>query len=436
MHFSICTFIDCQWDTTIPNATVFNPTDLDTDQWMSTAVLWGADTVCLTVRHVDGFALWPTKSSPYNIAAATNFQNGTGDIVQDFVTSARKFGINPCFYIILGFNIYANHTNVPGPQYLQDQQLALTELLTNYGPISRLWWDNYALDARLYQPVTHEGFICDNNILGPSCPGWTAVIETVRSLAPNTLIIPGPDGCLVDGENLEGQYPVYRNGNYGSYGCYFSTSPTNNSSTFLGIESDFSILNPGDRWFYDNGVIMDSTSIWSTLTLKRGQGANIIFNIPPDTRGRIPDNIVATLAQYREIYDGTYTNPIASLSAPVSGICSNTSNNPFSIIIPADPTRTFDQIVLQEDMSINGQIINGYTLELQDNTTQEWTKLNAHGITIGAQVIDYGYGKLTNVKNIRFNCTASIPGTPSTTPATLHSLNAYLGAPFIGSTTV
>ena len=43
-------------------------------------------------------------------------------------------------YIILGFNVWANYTGVPGAAYLAQQEVALTELLSNYGHIDRLWW--------------------------------------------------------------------------------------------------------------------------------------------------------------------------------------------------------------------------------------------------------------------------------------------------------
>ena len=97
-------------------------------------------------RHVDGFTLWPSNSTNYTVAASP-WRGGRGDVVADFVASARRYGISPCFYIILGFNIFANKTGVPAAAYLQQQKVALTELLTRYGPIDRLWWDNYALDS-------------------------------------------------------------------------------------------------------------------------------------------------------------------------------------------------------------------------------------------------------------------------------------------------
>ncbi len=63
-HFGPCTMLGCQWNQDplgVGNASVFDFPEgegPDTDNWMENAQLLGADTVCLTVRHVDGFHLW------------------------------------------------------------------------------------------------------------------------------------------------------------------------------------------------------------------------------------------------------------------------------------------------------------------------------------------------------------------------------------------
>jgi len=437
MHFSLCTFVNCQWDREIAPPSAFNPTDLDTDQWMSTAALWGANEVCLTVRHVDGFALWPTKSNNYSVAFSP-YKNGTGDVVAEFVASARKFNINPCFYIIVGFDFYLNQTlQVNADIYLDMQITAITELLTNYGPITRLWFDNYALDGNKWQPVSSPYFICTNDDYGTSCPGWINITSLVRSLSPNTLMIPGPDGCLVDAENLDGQYPIYHAGDMGSYVCHDVTNPypTNASvpPTFLGIESDFSILNPGDNWFWENITnlpYLDGPNIWSTMTMKWSQGANVIFNIPPDTTGKIPDAYVEALGQYRTCYDATYNFPVGSLSSAQSGKCGTADSN-LTIVITVDPSSSFDQVWLEEDMSIYGQVINSYTIEEYSVLTQQWSFLPIlHGITVGSRIIDWGIGTRTNVSALRFTCTGVIPGIdPNAVNATISKFAAYLGAP-------
>jgi alpha-L-fucosidase len=138
MHYGLCSYspTHCSWDIPISDPSIFNPQSLDTDSWMQAALAVNATQICLTVRHVDGFSLWQTKSTNYSVAASP-WKNGTGDVVAEFVASARTAGISPCFYIILGFNVYANTTGVPPDVYLQQQVTALTELLTNYGTIDR-----------------------------------------------------------------------------------------------------------------------------------------------------------------------------------------------------------------------------------------------------------------------------------------------------------
>lgn len=71
------------------------------------------DQVCLTVRHVDGFHLWPTAANNYSVRASP-WRGGHGDVVADFVASAAKFRMGACFYIILGFNVWANQVCIQG----------------------------------------------------------------------------------------------------------------------------------------------------------------------------------------------------------------------------------------------------------------------------------------------------------------------------------
>jgi alpha-L-fucosidase len=430
-HFGLCTFADCQWDTQLAPASSFNPTpDIDTDQWMEAALLLGASQVCLTVRHVDGFCLWPTKTTNYSVASSP-WRNGTGDVAADFVASARAYGISPCFYVILGFNIDANHSGVAPDVYLEQQRTVLTELAA-YGP-DRFWWDNYALDGRIYQPVTHEGFICDNNVNGPSCPAWNNVSSLVRELLPSALIIPGPDGCLIDAEQDGGTYPLYRSAPQGGYWCTNAGSPlpTNNASgpptTFMGVEADYTIGMPGDDWFWSPTYpVLPAADLWSQVTLKHGQGANLILNIPPDTTGRVPDNIMATLAQYRATYDATYNVPPAAvLDFPVTGPCPG-----LTFTVPVAPGATFDQLETMEDMTVNGQVVDGYTVEALVGGA--WTLLPVHGRTVGSRIRDYGLGTLAGVEQLRFNCTGSVEGVGPLVNATVLHFAAYLGAPIGG----
>ena len=77
---------------------IFNPTRLDTDQWLKAAKAAGAKFAILTATHETGFGLWQSNANPYCLKAV-KWRDGQGDIVRDFVTSCRKYGIQPGIYI-------------------------------------------------------------------------------------------------------------------------------------------------------------------------------------------------------------------------------------------------------------------------------------------------------------------------------------------------
>lgn len=99
-----------------------------------------------------------------------------------------------------------------------------------------------------------DGFFCPpgGTTATPSaaCPSWQVLIDTVRRVSPGTAMIPGPDGCLVNGESFGGTYPLYHGSRVAqsSYSCVDATSPVANASSFLLRESDFTIMEPGDNW--------------------------------------------------------------------------------------------------------------------------------------------------------------------------------------------
>ena len=202
MHYSMCSYTGCQWNTATSPAQDFAPPDAgpNATQWALAAKLAGATQICLTVRHVGGFTLWPSASTNYSVANST-WRGGMGDVVAEFTSAMRAAGLGACLYIIIGFDVEQAHAQTPGPLFLERQVMALTELLTQYGPISRLWWDNYAIGC--CQPVTHPGFYCPGggttSTPSSGCPGWQVVIDLVRDLSPTTAVVPGPDGCLVNG---------------------------------------------------------------------------------------------------------------------------------------------------------------------------------------------------------------------------------------------
>lgn len=175
-------------------------------------------------------------------------------------------------------------------QYFEIQKRMLTELLTNYGPIARLWWDNYGLSGRRRRLAGHP-------VPGHNPGGWPSLFanltEHVDTLQAQTIMIPGPDGCLVGGEGGGGAYPTW-NFNEGPthYGCPgLKAGPTTTDGLiYAPHEQDHSILNPGDMWWWVKGhAWLSAAELFEHYLVSIGRGNTYILNMPPNTTGVIPE---------------------------------------------------------------------------------------------------------------------------------------------------
>jgi hypothetical protein len=158
IHYGLGTYTNEQWATPNTPPSVFNPTNLDTDQWAQAAVSAGMKYGVLTTKHHDGFALWDTASNNYDVAASPYH----GDVVRSYVDSFRKAGLGVGLY----YSIW-DRTNGENLELVINQ---LRELLTNYGPINQIWFDQW--QAAGYTKIPYE-----------------TVRDFVRNVSPQTVIV-------------------------------------------------------------------------------------------------------------------------------------------------------------------------------------------------------------------------------------------------------
>jgi len=143
----------------------FNPVKFDPDAWVDMAVKAGMEYIVLTSKHIDGFCMWDTKYTDFNIMN-TPFKK---DIVKMLSDACRKRGVLfGLYYSITDMN-HKNYPNSgksyeypypqPGdepniPKYVQFVKNQISELCTNYGELCCLFWD--ANMPPIYDESVHE----------------------------------------------------------------------------------------------------------------------------------------------------------------------------------------------------------------------------------------------------------------------------------------
>ena len=104
IHFGLETYQDTETDDFSTKLKDFNPSKLDTDQWVRVAESMNAKYIILVAKHEGGFCLWQTGSTDYSVKQ-TPWRGGKGDVMADLAESCRKRGM------LLGVYVY------PGDRY-------------------------------------------------------------------------------------------------------------------------------------------------------------------------------------------------------------------------------------------------------------------------------------------------------------------------------
>ena len=269
-----------------PSLSLFNPKELDTDQWVKAALAAGAKYAVLVAKHCSGFSLWPTKAHDYSVKN-TPWRNGEGDIVHDFINSCKKYGLKPGIYASTTANGYLKADN-PGrvisgdlqeqERYNQIVKAQLTELWSNYGKLFEIWFDG--------------------GVLPPSKGGFD-ILSLVRKYQPEAIAFQGPYGFKNNIRwvgNEEGLAP---------YPCWSTADSTTSSSGIIEIKGlhgnpDGKFWCPGEAdfplrwnssfqggWFWKEGED-DKIFLVDQLVEKYyksvGRNANMLIGVVVDNR--------------------------------------------------------------------------------------------------------------------------------------------------------
>jgi alpha-L-fucosidase len=403
VHFGMNTFTSKELGSGQESAELFNPTDLDCSQWAQIFKDAGMKMAILTVKHHDGFCLWPSKYTEHSVKNSP-WKNGKGDVVREFVNACRKYGLKVGFYLSPWDR---NNPSYGTPSYNQYYMNQLRELLTDYGKIDEIWFDGYK---------------------GPEAKNmeydWHAYYKLIRKLQPNIVIsISGPDVRWVGTETGYGRdtewdvlpidlsglteekmrkdpHPIdnvflpqnYMGDDLGGRDKLYSAK----GLFWYPAETDVSIR-PG--WFYkssQDSLVKSVAELVDIYFNSVGKNSVLLLNVPPDKRGLISDYDKISLMGLNKVIMETFRYNLAGdaelkidnreKERNFSSIFGNgrywhanenTDTNTLEFILPK--AVTFDVAMLQENILV-GQRIEQFRIDYWDRDS--WQKLT-EGTTVG-----------------------------------------------------
>jgi alpha-L-fucosidase len=327
VHFTVNTFTDKEWGDGDESEQVFNPTDFDAGQIVGVARDAGMKEVILTCKHHDGFCLWPSKFTKHSVKNSP-WRHGRGDVVRGISDACHQAGLK--------FGIYLspwdrNQKDYGRPEYLTYYRSQLRELLGHYGPISEVWFDG-ANGGSGYYGGARETRHIDNH----TYYDWPATRQLVRDLQPLACIFGdgGPDIRWVGNEAGRAGDPCWATLNAADFGPGYGppgggyearlNRGDRPGTDWIPPECDVSIR-PG--WFYhasEDGKVKTPAQLMDLYFDSVGRGATLLLNLPPDRRGQIHANDVASLLAFRRVLDSTFAHDLARKAAATA---SNTRGN-------------------------------------------------------------------------------------------------------------
>lgn len=315
MHFGMNTATGREWGVGNEKVTDFTIKKINAAQWIKCAQSSGATGIILTCKHHDGFCLWPSDYTSFSV----KYSDFEGDIVKMVSDECRKAGLD--------FGVYLSPWDMHEPTYGTPDYNdyfcnQLTELLTNYGTISEVWFDGAkGADAKAFEY------------------DWQRYYKLIRELQPDANIaVCGPDIRWVGnegGKTRKSEFSVvpsylkmaetvaeksqHAESDAGGMKKRTSTDEDLGSRVLLKncpeicwypAEVDVSIRK---GWFYSkktNFTVKSAKKLFNIYLNSVGNNCTLLLNVPPSDKGTIHINDAVALRSLGNKIEGLYSKPV------------------------------------------------------------------------------------------------------------------------------
>ena len=362
MHFGPNTFTNLEWGKGSEDPNVFNPTQIDCNQWASIAKESGAKGIIITAKHHDGFCLWPSKYSKHTVRES-KWMDGKGDVIKMLSEACNKTGIEMGVYISPWDR---NHPEYGSPAYNDIYIQTMKELLTGYGKFTELWWDGANGEGPNGKKQIYDFTRFKDSAMSyqPNIVIFSDIGPHVRWVGNENGLIHETNWNLLDTAGFkrgEGAPPndTLNRGNF-------------NGKNWIGAEADVSIRN---GWFYhaeEDSTVKSGKTLFNLYLNSVGHGGNLLLNVPPNRKGLIASEDSAALMDFRKIRDAAFKTNLFKNAV--------SKYNQNEIVITLANPVTLNTIQLQEQIKFGRRVIR---FEIYAGDKAEDLKKIAASTTIG-----------------------------------------------------
>ncbi len=406
IHFGPNTFTLMEWGSGKEDPKVFDLKTLDTDQWCRVMKEAGMKMVIFTAKHHDGFVLWQSRYTRHGIMS-TGFQDGKGDIVKELAASCKKYGLKlgiylspaDLFQIENAEGLYGNLSTytertiprtVPGRPFTNKTTFKfnvddyneyflnqLFELLTEYGPISEVWFDgahpkrkggqqyNYMAWKKLIRTLAPKAVIfgkedvrwCGNESGGTRDTEW------------NTVAYPFNPDTATDFPDMTPYSLGQRDDLYKAKFIHYQQAETNTSIR--------------EGWFYRDETqqkVRSADDVFDMYERAVGGNSTFLLNIPPNREGRFSEPDIRSLLDAGKRIRETYTNNLFQQAKGDAKVLDNDpktfsfiKNNQAALIITTPKPVTINRILLQESVTTHSERVEAHAVDAWINN--EWKEI-------------------------------------------------------------
>ncbi|EFA25510.1 G5 domain protein [Streptococcus sp. M143] len=448
IHYGMNTYTNSEWGNGKEDPRYFNPTNLDTDQWIRTLKETGFKRTIMVVKHHDGFVAYPSKYTNHTVAASP-WKDGKGDLLEEVSKSASKYDMNMGVYLSPWDANHPKYHVATEKEYNQYYLNQLKEILGNpkygnKGKFIEVWMDGARGSGAQKVTYTFDEWFKYIKEAEGDIAIFSAQPTSVRWIGNERGIAGDPVWHKVKRANITDDVKNE----------YLNHGDPDGDMYSVG-EADVSIRS---GWFYhDNQQPKSLKELMDIYFKSVGRGTPLLLNIPPNKEGKFADADVARLKEFKATLDQMYATDFAK-GATVTA--SSTRQNHLykeshltdgkddtswalsndattgSFTVDLGQKRRFDVVELKEDIA-KGQRISGFKIEVEING--RWVTYG-EGSTVGYRRLVQG--KPVEAQKIRVTITGA-QATPILnnfsvykTPSSIEKTDGYpLGLEYHSNTT-